>query len=100
MRIKKHKFIAAQIFVVLLFSFVSLQSQTLNAVDDTIDLYPGIPKTVNLLENDMIPTGDSLKIIGGYSSGIVEITITYHYKGFYTYLAKQNLQSRYPFPHP
>jgi len=70
-----------------LFNPLQLSAQTLKAVNDTIDLYPGIPKTVNLLENDTVPPGDSIKITGGGTGGNL-LTITNAYKGFFTYLVK------------
>ena len=75
--------------LLILASIISSQltAQTLQAVNDTIDLYPGVPKTVNLLANDTIPTGDSLKITSGIP-GSTLITFTHNYKGFFTYLVK------------
>ncbi|MCX6245263.1 MAG: T9SS type A sorting domain-containing protein [Bacteroidetes bacterium] len=63
------------------------RAQTLTAVNDTVDLYPGIPKTVNLLENDTVPYGDSLKITGGGSGGNL-VTITNTNMGFFTFLVQ------------
>lgn len=69
------------------FSSHGVSAQTFKAVNDTIDLYPGIPKTVNILENDTIPFGDSIKVSGGGTGGNL-ITITNTYLGFYTFLVK------------
>jgi hypothetical protein len=66
----------------------SLFSQILTTVNDTVDLYPEIPVTVNLLANDTIPYGDSLAVFGGGASGSNQITITYSYLGFFTYLVE------------
>ena len=71
------------ILFVLLFSSPQLTAQTLKAVNDTIDLYPGIPKTINLLENDTVPFGDSLKLTLEIPTLISDTNI---YKGFYTFL--------------
>lgn len=46
----------------LQFSAVTVNAQnTLQAVDDTIDLYPQIPTVYNILANDSIPAGDTVK---------------------------------------
>ena len=59
----------------------------MKAVNDTIDLYPGIPKTVNLLENDTVPFGDSIRINSVYTGGNL-VTVTNTYLGFYTFLVQ------------
>jgi len=79
--------IQALILLICLFFFREASSQTLKAVNDTIILYPGIPKTVNLFANDTVPLGDSLKV----SINIlyyIPITDTNNFKGFFTFLAK------------
>ena len=40
------------------------QVGNLKAVNDTIDLYPGIPKVYNILANDTISPNDTIRIIG------------------------------------
>jgi hypothetical protein len=67
---------------------VQLSAQIFKAVNDTVDLYPGVPKTVNLLANDTVPFGDSLRITGGNSGSLPLISITNRYLGFLTYLVK------------
>jgi hypothetical protein len=82
---KKHYLL---IFILSVFlSSYQMSAQTLRAVNDTVDLYPGIPKTVNLLENDTVPFGDSITITGG-GSGAFLITVLNSYKGFFTYLVQ------------
>ncbi|MEI6456039.1 MAG: T9SS type A sorting domain-containing protein [bacterium] len=63
-------------------------SQHMKAVNDTINLIPGYPKTVNLLANDTIPQGDSVYITGGTTAGGGVIKATWHQGGYYTYLAE------------
>ncbi len=50
-----------------------IYAQGIILVNDTIDLTPLIPKTVNILANDIIPAGDSIRIICG-GDGYVSIT--------------------------
>ena len=45
------------------FSFGNVQQNSLVAVNDTVDITPGIPVTVNILANDSIPAGDSVGIV-------------------------------------
>src|ERR1035437_1296945 len=52
----------------------TLQSQGIHLVADTIDLTPLIPKTVNILANDIIPAGDSIIVYGGGSEFIRAVT--------------------------
>ena len=66
-----------------------LSGQSFRAVNDTIDLVPGIPKTVNLLANDTIPTGDSVKISGGTSFTRSLVIWTWKNQGWFTYVADQ-----------
>jgi hypothetical protein len=75
------------ILITFLFPSGQLNAQAVVAVNDTIDLYPGIPKTVNLLANDTIPLGDSIRLSGGGSTGNL-ITFTFIIKGIVTYLVK------------
>lgn len=39
------------------------QVRSLRAVNDTIDLYPGIPLVYDILANDLIPANDTIRII-------------------------------------
>ncbi len=68
------------------FSIHPLFSQTFKAVDDTIDMVPGFSKTVNLLANDTIPSGDSVRVSGGLGAGSGSVISTWHYQGLFTYL--------------
>ena len=54
-------------FLVVIISPSFSQTGTLVAVNDTIDLYPGIPVVYDILANDSIPAGDTIKqvSIGG-----------------------------------
>jgi hypothetical protein len=72
--------------ILLLHSFQQLSGQTFKAVDDTIDMVPGFSKTVNLLANDIIPSGDSIRVSGGLSAGSGSVISTWHYQGMFTYL--------------
>ena len=57
---------AGATMVVLLIVFCSQafsQARGLRAVNDTIDLYPGIPVTYDILANDTIPAGAIVKMI-------------------------------------
>jgi hypothetical protein len=65
----------------------SLSAQGIHLVNDTVDLIPGIPKSVNLLANDVIPAGDSIRIsvspgyygvsISGSSGGVFDFIVRY-----------------------
>jgi hypothetical protein len=85
MKTKSFLFLLTVLLLPFLFSSLRTEAQQFKAVNDTIDLYPGIPKTFNLLANDTIPTDDSIKIIGGIPAGNL-ITGTNVYKGFFNYL--------------
>ncbi len=63
-----------------------IHGQDFRAVNDTIDMLPGFSKTVNLLANDVIPTGDSVRVTGGFSAGGGSVISTWHYQGIFTYL--------------
>ncbi|MEI7660966.1 MAG: T9SS type A sorting domain-containing protein [Bacteroidota bacterium] len=73
----------------LVFLAGHLSAQTMKAVNDTIDLVPGVPKTVNLLANDTIPAGDSIKINGGVNFTRSLVVNTWKNKGWFTYVANQ-----------
>ena len=66
-----------------------LSGQTLKAVNDTIDMVPGIPKTVYLPANDTIPAGDSINVKGGTSFPGNMVKNTWKSNGWYTYVAPQ-----------
>jgi hypothetical protein len=84
---KKHIYISV-LFLGILIQFISespLHAQGFILVPDTIDLTPLIPKTVNVLTNDVIPPGDSVEIIYAGSSGYVQGTVLTG--GFVTFVA-------------
>lgn len=71
------------------FFYNTLKSQGITIVNDTIDLTPGIPKTINVLANDVIPAGDSINVnapfgVAGY------IIKTAQSGGVLTYVANLN----------
>lgn len=78
----------------ILFHFLfssALFAQGLSLVSDTIDLTPEIPKTVNILVNDTIPVGDSIKVIiniGSVYSYYIHYTVLSD--GSYTFVANPN----------
>ncbi len=49
---------------------------------------PEIPKTVNFLVKDLIPSGDSIRVVGAMGNGYVECTGQSGYN--YTYVANQH----------
>ena len=89
---KKHIYSTIFIFGILIqFLFSNaLQSQVIKLINDTIDLAPCIPKTVNLLANDTIPPGDSvsLRSVGSNSGGYISVTI--NSGGNCTFVANSN----------
>jgi len=84
---KKHIYLITLILGILMQVCLSssLHSQGITLVNDTIDLTPGIARTINLLANDIIPPGDSITIMGGY--GVGDVQSTGHSGGNFTYLA-------------
>lgn len=72
--------------ILMVQSVQELNGQTFKAVDDTIDMVPGFTKTVNLLANDTISAGDSVRITGGLGAGSGKVISTWHYLGMFTYL--------------
>ncbi|MEI7983255.1 MAG: hypothetical protein WCI71_16520, partial [Bacteroidota bacterium] len=74
------------LFLVLLTGH--LAGQTLEAINDTVDLVPGIPVTVNLLANDTIPAGDSISVRGGTSFTQNLVRCTWKNKGWFTFVAQ------------
>ena len=75
------------VLILLIIFAPQIAGQNFKAVDDTIDLVPGFTKTVNLLANDIIPSGDSIRVSGGFSAGSGSVISTWHYQGVVTYLA-------------
>ncbi len=53
------------------------QTVTLHAMNDTIDLYPGIPVVFDILANDSIPAGDTIKLITINGGGHVQCQKTH-----------------------
>lgn len=84
---KKHiyGFILLLGILIQVISGSNLQAQGIILVNDTIDLTPLIPKTVDILANDVIPPGDSIRIICSGTSGFVYVTG--HSGGSYTFVA-------------
>ena len=78
--------ILASIFILI---SATLAAQGFRAVNDTIDLVPGVPVTVYLLANDTIPVGDSVKVTNGtnFTNGMV--VSTWKNKGWFSYVANQ-----------
>jgi hypothetical protein len=81
-------------FGIMFFLISNTRGQNVVAVNDTIDLTPLIPKTVNLLANDSYPPGDSIVVGLGGSGGVYcgpyafgYLSVTYVSAGVYTYLA-------------
>ncbi|MEI6683085.1 MAG: T9SS type A sorting domain-containing protein [Bacteroidota bacterium] len=65
----------------------TLTAQTFKAVNDTVDLVPGVPVTICLLANDTIPAGDSVTISGGVNFTRSLVTSTWKSRGWFTYVA-------------
>jgi len=61
---------------ILVSSGQSVFSQVFQAVNDTIEITPGIPVTCNLLANDSLPAGDSVVVTGTTSTDIKETKIS------------------------
>ncbi len=77
------------LYAIILFMLAAnLTGQTLTAVNDTIDLVPGVPKTVYLLSNDTIPAGDSIKVTGGTSFSPSMVNASWKNRGWFTYVAR------------
>jgi hypothetical protein len=83
----QNKFSSYLVFILIGLSIHPVFAQSFKAVDDTIDLVPGFSKTVNLLSNDLIPSGDSIRVTGGLGAGSGAVISTWHYQGIFTYLA-------------
>jgi hypothetical protein len=83
---KKHiyVFIFLQGILISLVSGNYLQAQGIVLVNDTIDITPMIPTTVNILANDIIPPGDSIVLICSSDS---YITVTGQVGGSVTFVA-------------
>jgi len=67
----------------LILSSRTLSAQGLHAGNDTVQIVPGIPVTINLLANDIYPAGDSLRV---WFSGTSGINVVSHIQGTYTFL--------------
>jgi hypothetical protein len=52
-------------------------AQGIVAVDDTIDIYPGIPVVYDILANDTIPAGDTIKLVFLNGGGKVQCQKTH-----------------------
>ena len=59
------------IFLIVICLYSPAQAGNLKAVNDTIDLYPGIPLVYNILANDTISASDSIRIIAINGAGHV-----------------------------
>jgi hypothetical protein len=81
-----------QIFCGLFMITQHLVGQGLVAVNDTVDITPGFPVTVDLLANDTIPAGDSVRVVftapylsiiqTTISSDLRTCTFLLNYRGF------------------
>jgi hypothetical protein len=87
MKTKRYNLTCLLCVWVISIAAISLQGQTFKAVNDTIDLTPGIQKTINILANDIIPSGDSIRIYGAGSVGYGTVVRTALSGGNMTYLA-------------
>lgn len=76
------------LFCMMVAGMAQAQRSTLVAINDTTALYPGIPVTLNLLANDTVPAGDSVKIIM-VSGGNSNISYTHGPGGNVTFLLDQ-----------
>ena len=83
---KKHIyiFIFLQEILISLVSGNYLQAQGIILVNDTIDITPMIPKTVNILANDIIPAGDSIVLL---CNSDLYISVTGQVGGSVTFVA-------------
>jgi len=86
MKTKSTQFLTLLTFAILLFFSWNMQGQTLTANNDTVDLIPGFPQTINVLANDIIPAGDSIKVTPGLPSG--GVVMTYKSVGTMTFLVQ------------
>ncbi len=80
-------FIPCFVFVLAGNTGVFAQTTQLKAVNDTVDLIPGIPVTINLLANDIIPPGDSITVMGGGATCPGSTIIKSGSMGLFTYTA-------------
>lgn len=90
---KFFKLIVLLIVIGSLFPAKSLYSQKISpsiyfkAVNDTVDLVPGFPVTIDLMANDTIPAGDTITLTGGNPSNCgAKITVLVN-GSIYTYTA-------------
>lgn len=83
---KKHIYVFIFLLEILI-SLVtgnSLQAQGIILVNDTIDITPMIPKTIDILANDIIPAGDSIVLLCNSDS---YISVTGQVGGYVTFVA-------------
>jgi hypothetical protein len=87
----KNIFFGTKLFLVIfiqLFFLNNIHSQVFFLVNDTVHLTPEIPKTMNFLVKDLIPSGDSIRVVGAMGNGYVMCTS--QSGNNYTYVANQN----------
>jgi len=87
MKTKSIQILNFLILTIILLVAGNLKGQTLQANNDILDLVPGIQATINLLANDIIPAGDSIKIITGQGAGTGQVIRISQSGGNMTYLA-------------
>jgi hypothetical protein len=82
--------------VLILSGNTGLFSQTghLKANNDTIDLVPGIGLTVNLLANDTIPAGDSVRVVPQFPTNILHSGVSGQ-PGTYVFTARWGFNGNY-----
>lgn len=76
------------VIFIQLFFLNNIHSQGFFLVNDTVHLNQAIPKAVNFLMKDLIPYGDSIRVVGGMGNGYV--MCTGKSGNNYTYVANQN----------
>ena len=74
----KQNVLSSKVLLVIFFlsacSLHSFSQGTLQAVNDTFDLYPGVPRVYDILANDTIPATDTVKSLSWGGDGSVRIT--------------------------
>jgi len=61
------------------------QKAFFKAVNDTVDLYPGIPVTIDLMANDIFSPTDTFSVLSGYPLNCGAVTTTAKNGSVYTY---------------
>ena len=89
MKKKYLQIISFLILAIILLVSGNVKGQTLQANNDTLDLVPGIPVTINILANDIIPPSDTNIKIHFLSSGNGEVTYTVVSGGTTTFVASR-----------